>query len=95
MDHIIFGPYISGPYILRPYILNRLSQLVKFQRIVEQDIKTELEKDIDNRQRMLPTHVIKLPDGTEVGDYIVLDFGGKFFRERMTIESGPLRPWSG
>jgi len=56
------------------------SQLVKFQKIVEQDIKTELEKDFDNRQRMLPTHVIKLPDGTEVGDYIVLDFGGKFFR---------------
>ena len=37
---------------------------------------------------MLPTHVIKLPDGTEVGDYIVLDFGGKFFRERMTMDSG-------
>jgi len=63
--------------------LNRLSQLVKFQRIVEQDIKTELEKDFDNRQRMLPTHVIKLPDGTEVGDYIVLDFGGKFFRREI------------
>ena len=62
------------------HVLNSLSQLVKFQRIVEQDIKTELEKDFDNRQRMLPTHVIKLPDGTEVGDYIVLDFGGKFFR---------------
>ena len=57
---------------------------MKFQRIVEQDIKTELEKDVDNRQRMLPTHVIKLPDGTEVGDYIVLDFGGKFFRIGFT-----------
>ena len=64
--------------------MNRISQLVKFQRIVEQDIKTELEKDVDNRQRMLPTHVIKLPDGTEVGDYIVLDFGGKFFRIGFT-----------
>ena len=32
---------------------------------------------------MLPTHVIKLPDGTEVGDYIVLDFGGKFFRREV------------
>ena len=64
----------------RIQFLNSLSQLVKFQRIVEQDIKTELEKDFDNRQRMLPTHVSKLPDGTEVGDYIVLDFGGKFFR---------------
>merc|ERR1712131_379114 len=58
----------------------------------------ELEKDIDNRQRMLPTHVIKLPDGTEVGDYIVLDFGGKFFRaayvnikkaERISTTVGP------
>ena len=64
----------------RIQFLNSLSQLVKFQRIVEQDIKTELEKDSDNRQRMLPTYVSRLPDGTEVGDYIVLDFGGKFFR---------------
>ena len=69
--------------------MNRISQLVKFQRIVEQDIKTELEKDVDNRQRMLPTHVIKLPDGTEVGDYIVLDFGGKFFRIGFSEPGSP------
>ena len=70
----------TNPRVTKISFLNSLSQLVKFQKIVEQDIKTELEKDFDNRQRMLPTHVIKLPDGTEVGDYIVLDFGGKFFR---------------
>ena len=70
----------KNPCFTKILYLNSLSQLVKFQKIVEHDIKTELEKDFDNRQRMLPTYVIKLPDGTEVGDYIVLDFGGKFFR---------------
>ena len=43
-------------------------------------IQSQLSKETDSRKRMLPTCVDSLPDGRESGNYIVLDFGGRFFR---------------
>ena len=54
--------------------------LVNIEKLVENDIREQLSQLPENRDRMLPTYVVKLPDGTEVGNYIVLDFGGRFFR---------------
>ena len=54
--------------------------LVNVEKLVEKDIREQLSQLPENRDRMLPTYVVKLPDGTEVGNYIVLDFGGRFFR---------------
>lgn len=54
--------------------------LVNVEKLVENDIREQLSQLPENRDRMLPTYVVKLPDGTEVGNYIVLDFGGRFFR---------------
>ena len=54
--------------------------LVNVEKLVESDIREQLKQEPIDRERMLPTYVVKLPDGTEVGNYIVLDFGGRFFR---------------
>ena len=54
--------------------------LLSVEKLVEGDIRQQLAQEPIDRERMLPTYVVKLPDGTEVGNFIVLDFGGRFFR---------------
>ena len=54
--------------------------LLDIQEKITADIKNQLQKSPSDRTRMLPTFVDKLPTGTESGDFLVLDFGGHFFR---------------
>lgn len=54
--------------------------LLDIQEKITADIKSQLEKSPSDRTRMLPTFVDKLPTGSESGDFLVLDFGGHFFR---------------
>ena len=54
--------------------------LLDIQEKITADIKNQLLKSPSDRTRMLPTFVDKLPTGTESGDFLVLDFGGHFFR---------------
>ena len=56
------------------------SKLVSLKQLVTNDCKAQLDKSPADRKRMLETYVVNLPDGTEHGEYIVLDFGGRFFR---------------
>ena len=42
--------------------------------------RTQLNLPNSKRDRMLDTFTQKLPQGTEKGEYIVVDFGGRFFR---------------
>ena len=39
-----------------------------------------LNEFLENQTRMLKTYASKLPTGLEQGDYVVIDFGGRFFR---------------
>lgn len=48
---------------------------------VKADVKAKLEAESDkDNSRMLNSYVAKIPSGCEKGEYIVLDFGGRFFR---------------
>ena len=55
-------------------------KLFALKQLITTDCKTQLDQPPTDRKRMHDTYVVNLPDGTEHGEYIVLDFGGKFFR---------------
>jgi len=56
------------------------TDLLTLKKAITADCEAQMKKDPSTRCRMLETFINKLPDGTEHGEYIVLDFGGKFFR---------------
>ena len=41
-------------------------ELLNVEKLVEGDIREQLSQQPKSRDRMLPTYVVKLPDGTEV-----------------------------
>lgn len=47
---------------------------------VSADVKDKTSKLDEQGRRMLKSFVAKMPNGSEKGEYIVLDFGGRFFR---------------
>ena len=47
---------------------------------IESDCRKQLELDNKLRQRMLETCTQKIPSGNEEGEFVVVDFGGRFFR---------------
>uniref|UniRef100_A0A4W3GZP0 hexokinase n=1 Tax=Callorhinchus milii TaxID=7868 RepID=A0A4W3GZP0_CALMI len=59
---------------------------VRFQCLVSAHISQEMENGLSRELhsastvKMLPTFVRALPDGTEKGEFVVLDFGGASFR---------------
>ena len=69
-------------FLIEIHPLKRLSDdvLLDIQEKITADIKNQLNKPAAERTRMLPTFVDKLPMGSESGDFLVLDFGGHFFR---------------
>jgi len=54
------------------------SQAVKLCNQIQADCRKQMSKE--NQTRMLKTYASKLPTGLEQGDYVVIDFGGRFFR---------------
>jgi len=55
-------------------------QLAELTDLIEADCVAQLEQPNELRQRMLETCTAKLPQGDEEGEYVVVDFGGRFFR---------------
>jgi hexokinase len=55
-------------------------KLHQLKKLIADDCKKEIAVESSKRKRMLETFVSIVPDGAERGEYIVLDFGGKFFR---------------
>lgn len=54
------------------------SQAVKLCQQIQADCRKQISKE--NQTRMFKTYASKLPTGLEQGDYVVIDFGGRFFR---------------
>ena len=55
-------------------------ELLNVEKLVESDIREQLSQQPMARDRMLPTYVVKLPDGTEVfGSKITLENSKKKF----------------
>ena len=55
-------------------------QLAELTDLVEADCRAQMELPNEMRQRMLATCTGTLPQGDEEGEYVVVDFGGRFFR---------------
>ena len=57
-------------------------ELLNVEKLVESDIREQLSQQPMARDRMLPTYVVKLPDGTEVfGSKITLENSKKKFQK--------------
>ena len=55
-------------------------KLKNLQSQIAKDCETQLSIAPGGRKRMLETFIKNCPNGNEQGEFIVLDFGGRFFR---------------
>lgn len=94
----VCNPEGSAGLTVTPEIIAKTAELrvknddlVKYKKVLTENIERGLGKDThpDSIVKCFPTYVQNLPDGTETGKYLALDFGGSKYRVLLvTLENG-------